>query len=51
MADKDLCDAEIDRRIQSLLATDAAYRNAENAELQAEREAAITREVCELYEL
>jgi hypothetical protein len=29
---------EIDRRVQRILATDSAYRNAENAEEQAERE-------------
>ena len=34
----------IDRRVMSRLATDAAYRNAENAEEQAEREAEITRQ-------
>lgn len=32
----------IDRRVQRLLSSDAAYRNAENAEQQAEREAEIT---------
>jgi hypothetical protein len=34
----------IDRRVQARLATDAAYRNAENAEEQAEREDEITRQ-------
>jgi hypothetical protein len=31
-------EALLDRRIQARLATDAAYRNAENADEQAERE-------------
>ena len=44
-------DAEriIDRRVQAKLATDAAYRNAENAEEQAEREDEITRQVEQDY--
>ena len=39
-------DAEriIDRRVQRRLATDAAYRNAANADEQAEREDEITRQ-------
>lgn len=35
----------IDRRVWERLASDRAYRNAENAEEQAEREAEITRDV------
>lgn len=35
----------IDALVQRRLATDPAYRNAENAEAQAEREAEIVREV------
>lgn len=34
----------LDKRVMARLATDAAYRNAENAEEQAEREAEIERE-------
>jgi hypothetical protein len=34
----------LDRRIMARLATDPAYKHAENAEQQAEREAEITRE-------
>jgi hypothetical protein len=37
-------EAILDRRIQARLATDRAYRNAENAEEQSDREAAIERE-------
>jgi hypothetical protein len=37
-------EAEIDRRVQRRLRSDAAYRNAEDAEAQSEREAVITRE-------
>lgn len=35
----------VDRRVQRALAVDRAYRNAENAEQQAEREEEITRNV------
>jgi hypothetical protein len=35
-------EAIIDRRVQARLATDSAYRNAENAEEQQEREDEIT---------
>jgi hypothetical protein len=37
----------VDLNVQRRLATDRAYKNAENAEEQAEREAEITREECE----
>lgn len=40
-------EALLDARIMRRLATDKAYRNAENAEDQAEREAQIEREECE----
>jgi hypothetical protein len=39
-------EALLDRRVQRRLATDAAYRNAENAEEQQEREEQIEREEC-----
>lgn len=37
----------IDARVQRRLATDSAYRNAENAEEQSAREDEITRQECE----
>lgn len=44
-------EAIVDRRVMRRLATDAAYRNAANADEQAEREDEITREELERFDL